>query len=139
VARVPDPEADCCARIAEATGCDRPTARDWLTLLRGLGLVERTPDGYRRTGDGVDDLRDRFRDGVYGARAALAALGDGPVDAATVADAVCQPTWERRRAADPARAWRDHVERLLDWLVLVGAADRVDGTYRRATEGEPEP
>jgi DNA-binding transcriptional ArsR family regulator len=138
VSRVPDPEADCCARIGEAVGVDRRTARDWLTLLRATGLVERTADGYRRTDDAADDLRARVLDGVYGARAALAALDGGRADAATVADAVRQPTWERRRTADPEGAWGAHDERQRDWGGEVGAAERVDGAYRRAAE-EPDP
>lgn len=137
LARVPDPEADCCARVSEAIDVDRRTARDWLTLLRALGLVERTAGEYRRTEAEVDDaaLRERFVAEVYGAREVVAAL-DGPGGArrpaAAVVDAVPQPTWERHRHAEPAAAWTRHVERLLDWLAALGAVERSEEGYRRA-------
>lgn len=134
VGRVPDPEADCCARVGDALGVDRATARDWLTLLRALGLVERTPDGYRRTDDDSGDLRERFRDGVYGASEALAALDEETRSAAAVAERVRQPAWERRRSVDPERAWRERTERLLSWLARLGAAERVDGGWRAGGE-----
>jgi hypothetical protein len=135
VARVPDPEADCCARIAAAVDCDRTTARDWLAVLRALGLVERTADGYRRTGDDPSraTLRDRLLDGVYGAREALAAVDDGARTPAAVAARVPQPTWESHRTPDPEGAWERHAGHLLGWLALVGAVERDgDGAYRPA-------
>lgn len=141
VGRVPDPEADCCARVSEAVGVDRRTAQDWLTLLRALGLAERSAAEYRRTEDGVDGatLRERFLAAVYGAREVLGALHgpDGEArSAAVVVDAVPQPTWERHRHVDPEAAWARHVERLLNWLVAVGAAERDAEGYRRtATAG----
>jgi hypothetical protein len=134
VGRVPDPEDDCCARVGDALGVDRRTARDWLTLLRALGLVERTPGGYRQTGES-GDLFGRFRDGVYGAREALAALDGAPRAAAAVGERVRQPAWERRRSVDPARAWRERTERLLAWLTLLGAAERADGGWRAPEDG----
>ena len=120
---------------------DRQTARDWLTLLRALGLVEREGGEYRRTDDDVDEatLRERFTGEVYGAREVRDAL-DGPDGAfrpaAAVVDVVPQPTWERHRHAEPDAAWARHVERLLDWLVAMGAAERGEGAYRRATESD---
>jgi hypothetical protein len=138
---VPDPEVDCCARVSAAVGSDRRAARDWLTLLRSLGLVARVSGGYHRTDESVDDaaLRERFVAGVYGAREVLAALAgpDGPYrSAGAVVDAVAQPTWERHRHAEPDAAWTRHVGRLLDWLVALGAAERNEDGYRRTTAGE---
>lgn len=137
LSRVPDPEADCCARVGDAVGVDRQTARDWLTLLRALGLVDRTAGEYRRTAEAVDDatLRERFVAEVYGAREVLAALDDSDGahrSASAVVDAVPQPTWERHRHAEPEAAWARYVERLLDWLVALGAATRHEDGYRRA-------
>jgi hypothetical protein len=143
VGRVPDPEADCCARVRAAIDVDRPSARDWLTLLRALGLVARSDGEYRQTTEDVDDatLRERFVNEVYGAREVLGAL-DGPGGEArspsAVVDAVTQPTWERHRHAEPEAAWTRHVERLLDWLVAVGAAERGEAGYRRAAGGDGE-
>lgn len=139
LSRVPDPEADCCARVSEAIDVDRQTARDWLTLLRALGLVERSAGEYRRTAEDVADatLRERFVAEVYGAREVCAALDDpggARRSASAVVDAVPQPTWERHRHAEPEAAWTRHVERLLDWLVALGAATRHEDGYRRATD-----
>lgn len=125
--------------MSEAIGVDRRTARDWLTLLRALGLVERTAGEYRRTEGEVDDatLRERFVAEVYGAREVVAAL-DGPSGArrpvSAVVDTVPQPTWERHRHAEPAAAWTRHVERLLDWLAALGAVEQSEEGYRWATE-----
>ena len=137
VGRVPDSEADCCARVSEAVDVDRRAARDWLTLLRALGLVERSAGEYRRTEDDVDGsiLRRRVLTAVYGAREVFDALPgpDGEArSAAAVVDAVRQPTWEHHRHVDPGAAWARHVERLLDWLAAVGAVEQGSEGYRRA-------
>jgi hypothetical protein len=144
LSHVPDPEADCCARVGEAMAVDRQTARDWLTLLRALGLVERSGGDYRRTEGEAEDatLRERFVSEVYGAREVVDAL-EGPDGAfrraSSVVDAVPQPTWERHRSAEPEAAWTRHVERLLDWLVALGAAERAETGYRlTASDGGGE-
>lgn len=137
--RVPDPEADCCARVSDAVGVDRRTARDWLTLLRALGLVERSGDEYRRTTDEVDEttIRERFVAGVYGAREVRDALDGEPRPASAVVGAVPQPTWERHRHAEPDAAWARHVERLLDWLVALGVTEQNEDGYRYRRGGAP--
>lgn len=137
VGRVPDSEADCCARVSEAINVDRRAARDWLTLLRALGLVKRSAGEYRRTDDDVDraTLRRRVFTAVYGAREVFDALPgpDGEArSAADVVGAVRQPTWEHHRHVDPGAAWARHVERLLNWLTVVGAVEQGAEGYRRA-------
>lgn len=137
VGRVPDSEADCCARVSEAINVDRRAARDWLTLLRALGLVKRSAGEYRRTDDDVDraTLRRRVFTAVYGAREVFDALPgpDGEArSAADVVGAVRQPTWEHHRHVDPGAAWARHVERLLNWLTAVGAVEQGAEGYRRA-------
>ena len=137
VGRVPDSEADCCARVSEAINVERRAARDWLTLLRALGLVKRSAGEYRRTDDDVDraTLRRRVFTAVYGAREVFDALPgpDGEArSAADVVGAVRQPTWEHHRHVDPGAAWARHVERLLNWLTAVGAVEQGAEGYRRA-------
>ena len=137
VGRVPDSEADCCARVSEAINVDRRAARDWLTLLRALGLVKRSAGEYRRTDDDVDraTLRRRVFTAVYGAREVFDALPDPDGEArsaAAVVGAVRQPTWEHHRHVDPGAAWARHVERLLNWLTAVGAVEQGAEGYRRA-------
>ncbi|MFB6159918.1 MAG: hypothetical protein ABEJ61_01940 [Haloferacaceae archaeon] len=137
VSRVPDPEADCCRRIAARLDLPRDEGRAWLALLRALGLVERTANGYRRTDADPSPaaLRRAFRERVYGAADALAALADGPLAADAVADELAVPAWERRRTSDPEAAWRERTRRLLDWLVLLGLAERTPDGYAARDDG----
>ncbi|MFB6282076.1 MAG: hypothetical protein ABEH40_08660 [Haloferacaceae archaeon] len=134
---VPDREADCCARLRDRLDlADRDAARAWLCLLRALGLVERTGSGYRRVRPAPDDeaRRAAFRDRVYGAREALAAVGaEGPLTAAGAAERLRDgmPAWERARTPDPAAAWRERTRRLLGWAALLGLVERADGGYVR--------
>lgn len=143
---VPAAEGECLTRLRRrSTGCgidDRETAREWLTFLRALGLVERRASGYVRTREPVDAdvLRERLLGRVYGARELLAALssadGSLPVDEALDRASVDQPTWERlRHGAEWERTWRARQQRLLEWLVLLGAAERTaDGRLRAPGE-----
>jgi hypothetical protein len=132
---VPDPEADCCARLRERLDLpDRDAARAWLTFLRALELVERTDRGYRRVrpapGDGA--VREAFEERVYGAREALDAVAaDGPLTASEAFDRLRDrvPAWERARSPDWAASWRERTRRLLDWAALLGLVERRDGTY----------
>ncbi|WP_202614482.1 hypothetical protein [Halostella litorea] len=135
---VPGSEDDCCARLQRRTDvATRPDARTWLTFLRALELVEETDDGYARTRRDADptDLADAFRERVFGAREVLSALGDGPVDAAEAFEAVrpAVPQWERHRNPGTWEAdWRERVERLLAWGVLLGLAERTGEGYAAA-------
>jgi len=141
---VPDPRADCCARLqdriepgsrqdAEAQGASSPVsltrqdAETWLTFLRALELVERKQSGYARTRHDLDrdELAAAFRERVVGADAALDAAagrsGDAAVEAAFEAVRESAPEWERRRHDDWEAVWRDRTERLLAWGALFGA------------------
>lgn len=136
---VPGRTDDCCARVRERGGLGtRDEARDWLTFLRGLGLVTETDAGYRRIGSDPDPspeaLRAALLEGVFAARETLAALraADGPLDADAAFDRVRGrvPTWERhRRGSDWERRWRDRTRRLLDWFVRLGIAERTGDGY----------
>ena len=130
---VPGTEDDCCARLVDRLDLpDRDAARTWLTFLRALELAEETPSGYRRTGaePTVADCRAALLDRVFAADAvhdALASEGSITVDAAFEAVRERVPTWERHRDTEWTAVWRERVERLLDWLVLLDAAERIDG------------
>lgn len=137
---VPKPEGDCCARLVERLGLPgRDVAREWLTVLRGLGLVEETTHGFTRVGDADptrSSLADAFLDGVFGARETVDALESAdeplPPDAVFGIVAATVPAWERAR--DPEGwfdRWRDRVSRVLEWLVLLGLATRTDRGYAR--------
>lgn len=134
---VPRAEDECRSAIADRLAIDRPeVARTWLTFLRGLGLVRRSRQGFARTGIEPDSatIAGGLRSGVFPAEELLAAIEAGPrsADAAfgSVADVV--PPWERRRDPNWEERWREHVEHLLEWLVLTGLARRRDGGYARA-------
>ncbi|MFW6382791.1 MAG: hypothetical protein ACOCZD_02000 [Haloferacaceae archaeon] len=129
---VPAGEIECRRRLARRVGIeDRDEALAWLTFMRALGVVDRTDRGYRRIHDEPTPaaLRDRFRRRVYGATEALAALSaaDEPLTASAVAahTADVEPAWERRRSADPTRAWEERTGRLLGWCLPLGLVDRV--------------
>ncbi|WP_254833037.1 hypothetical protein [Haloglomus salinum] len=140
---VPKSEDDCCMRVVN-TGVvgGRDLASEWLTFARALELVAESDRGYHRVRaapDPTDEagratLADRFRERVFGAEELLAALADA--DDGLTADAAFEqfrdriPNWERRRHTDPEQVWRDRVERLLDWAVVLGVA-RWDGERYR--------
>ncbi|EMA41514.1 hypothetical protein [Halococcus hamelinensis] len=133
---VPGSEDDCCARVVEATDVgSREVAREWITFLRALGLVEETGSGYRRLLDAADDaaLARAFRERVFAAGTVLDALEtDGPRDVDGVFEHVrgTVPTWERNRSPGWRSDWRERVRRLLEWAVVFGLAERVDAGYR---------
>lgn len=136
---VPGSEADCCARLMDRTGlAARDAAREWLTFLRALGLVEVGDRGFGRTRSDPDReaLADAFRERVYAAEDVLAALraADEPLHAAAVFERVRDrvPQWERNRHADWEDVWTERVRRILDWAVLFGLAERTDEGYRLA-------
>lgn len=142
---VPKSEDDCCMRVVNAgvVGA-RDDASEWLTFCRALELVAESDRGYHRVRNAPDPtteagraaLAERFRERVFGAEHVLAALADA--EDGLTADAAFErfrdriPNWERRRHTDPERVWRDRVEHLLDWAVVLGLA-RWDGRrYRPA-------
>jgi len=138
---VPGSEDDCCARLMRRL--DFPTrdvARTWLTFLRALELASETSSGFVRetTEPTPEHLRTAFRDRVYGAREVLASLDtDEPRSIETVFDEFEErvPVWETHRAAEDWRdVWRERVERILGWAVLLGLAAERDGGYVRAEE-----
>lgn len=132
---VPGTVEDCCRRVVDRTDvAARDDAREWLTFLRALGMVAETDEGYRRTRDDLatEDLAAAFRDRVFLAREAMAALDpDEPRDADAVYEAVrgAVPRWERDRHDDPDAVWRERVQRLLDWAVAFDLAAERDGGY----------
>lgn len=141
VARVPDPEDDCCARIGDRLDAPRDDAREWLTFLRALGLVRRTDAGFVRTDrdPAPASVRTPFAERVFGAREVLAAL-DGGTSAAAAAEAVfpAVPTWERERREDWRAFYHERTERLLGWAVLLGLArEHNGGFYPGPAYGEP--
>ena len=127
---VPGTEDDCCARLVDRLDLpDRDAARTWLTFLRALELAEETPSGYRRTDvePTVGGCRAALLDRVFAADAVRDALAsEGPLTAGAAFGAVRErvPTWERHRDTEWTAVWRERVERLLDWLVLLDAAER---------------
>ncbi|MBX0294891.1 hypothetical protein [Haloarcula nitratireducens] len=135
---VPDDEADCCRAIQRATDVtDRETAREYLTFLRALDLVDESDRGYHRTRTELDQsaLAVAFRENVFAASELLDALDDcgGPLTETEaferVRDAV--PRWERERHADWERVWRTRLDHLLGWAEAFGLAARTDDGYER--------
>ena len=132
---VPDTEADCCARLVDRLDLpSRDSARTWLTFLRALELATETPSGFRRTDrtPTVERCRQSFLDRVFAAEAVHDALADGPLTVDDAFERVREtvPTWERHTDTEWEDAWRDRVATLLDWLVLLDAAECADGRFR---------
>ena len=75
---------------------------------------------------------------MYGAREVLASLDtDEPRSIETVFDEFEErvPVWETHRAAEDWRdVWRERVERILGWAVLLDLAAERDSGYVRAEE-----
>lgn len=137
---VPGSEADCCARLQGRLDLPgRDIAATWLSFLRAVGLADEGSSGFTRVRADFDDsaLVATFLANVYGAREALDELAgaDRPLDPGTVADRTQEfaTAWERHKHGnDWPAVWRDRTADLLDWLVLLGLAERVDGGYRPA-------
>lgn len=134
---VPGSEADCCARLLDRTGLDdRDAAREWLTFLRSLGLVEPGERGFGRTDRDPDRpaVADAFRERIFAAEDVLAALreADGPLDGPDTFERVrhCVPQWERNRYPDWEDVWTERVRRILEWAVLLDLVERTNGAYR---------
>lgn len=138
---VPGSEDDCCARLQDRLDLpSRDIAARWLDFLRGLGLVAERPTGFTRVRTSPDDdaIAEAFLERVFGAREVMEELASaGPLDAEAVAERTADgaPHWERQKhGADWPTVWRERTSTLLDWLVLLGLADRVDGGYRTADD-----
>lgn len=134
---VPGTVEDCCLRIVDETAAPaRDAAREYLTFLQALELVEETPHGFRRrrVEFGAVDLGDAFERRVFGASELLDAVRDEEsltVDEAFAAVRGRVPDWERDRHTDWEAEWRERTERLLAWSVVFGLATR-DGDRFRA-------
>lgn len=133
---VPADEDTCCARLVARTPIDaRDRAREWLTFLRALELVEETDDGYRRlrTDSDLEKRRLAFRERVYLVEEVLDAIESAhePLSAETVFARVETyiPAWERLRHDDSGRIWRDRVARILEWGVRFDLLERVETGY----------
>ncbi|WP_436926991.1 hypothetical protein [Halosimplex amylolyticum] len=135
---VPGTVEDCCIRLVDETSApSRDAAREFLTFLQALELVEETPRGFRRRRVEVADadLADTFERRVFGASELLDALRiDGPLTADEAFEALREavPRWERDRHTDWVAEWRQRTERLLDWSVVFGLAERENGRYLAA-------
>lgn len=136
---VPEPEESCCERLVDRSDVeDAESARDWLSFLRGLGLAAEGDSGYYRTRDDLADpddpggLSEPLLEGVYGAREVREILAESgePLTAEAVFERFeAVPRWERHRNPDWEAVWRERVERLLGWLVLVELAEREGEAY----------
>lgn len=137
---VPGSEADCCARLQGRLDLPgRDVAATWLVFLQALGLADEGPSGFSRVRKDLDEdaLAEAFLESIYGAREVLDRLTttDDPLDSGAVADRTEElaTAWERHKhGADWQTFWRDRTADLLDWLVLLGLAEHVDGGYRAA-------
>lgn len=131
---VPGSEEDCCSRVTlETAVTSRDCAREVITFLQALGLIEERDGRFRATREEADreTLAARFREQVYLAEECLAALGSGDVTPQTVAESIDgPPAWERARGTDPEGEQVERVERLLGWAAALGLAEREDGRYR---------
>jgi hypothetical protein len=133
---VPDEETSCCARLMRRTDvAAQDAAKEWLTFLRALELVEETEGQYRRLPLEADPerLRGAFRERVYLAEEVLSVLSavEEPIGVEAVFERLEDrvPQWERLRHTDEAGVWRERVRRLLEWAVVLSLAERADGGY----------
>ena len=131
---VPGTVEDCCSRIRDRTDVPaRDDAREWLTFCQALGLAAETDQGYHRVSDVPDEqaIANTYRDHVFGAREVLAAVGDGATTREVFEEIrEIVPQWERARDDDWEATWQDRTERLLEWAVVFGLAERVGTEYR---------
>lgn len=129
---VPNDEESCCARLMrDADVPAQDAAKEWLTFMRGLGLVAVGDRGYHRTRTDPD-LPAAFREGVYGADLLLDIVAEeGPVTEAAAFQTFREsiPEWERSRYDDPGAVWSERVGRLLGWAALFGLVERTDEGY----------
>ena len=133
---VPDGETSCCARLMDRTDvASRDRAKEWLTFLRALELVEETEGRYRRLPHEADPdgLRRAFRERVYLADEVLSTLeaAGGPVGVEAAYERLDDrmPRWEQYRHTDAAEVRRERLRRVLEWAVVLGLAKRAEGGY----------
>ena len=133
---VPGTVEDCCLRIVDDTDApSRDAAREYLTFLQALELVDETDRGFERRRVSVEeaDLADAFERRVFGARESLDALREG--ESLTAEEAFERlrehvPRWERDRHTDWEAEWRERTERLLEWSATFDLAVREGDRYR---------
>lgn len=131
---VPGSEDDCCARLMERAGApDRSTAGEWLEFLCAIGLARETETGFVKTRNDLDTaaLASNFLDGIVLTDDIVTTLDDTPQTAESVYESVADgvPRWERQKRDDWQDVWRDHVERRLDWAVLLDLAEETPDGY----------
>ncbi|WP_226039060.1 hypothetical protein [Natrinema sp. DC36] len=147
---------DCCRLLVDETPLEtRDEAATWLTFLRALELATEEPAGFRRRDPGSsgepdsdipsalerDRLRRAFRERVDGADAVLSALerADGSLTAAEGVAALREArrqSGERGRRSNPTEGTQlERVERLLEWAVLFGLAEKTEGSAEKAEGG----
>jgi hypothetical protein len=133
---VPDEETSCCARVIQRTGVgSQDRAKEWLTFLRALRLVEEDDGKYHRLQRDADpdDLREAFLERVYLAEGVVDLLeaAEDSLDRDAVFDRLTDrlPQWERLRHTDPEAVWHERTYRILEWAVVFGLAERADGGY----------
>lgn len=139
VPRDPEDADDCCARLVNRTGIEsRDTAAAWLTLLRAFELATEEPAGFARIqrDSDLEGLRRAFRDRVYGADELLARLeaADGPLTARAAMTRLSETSSHaerRERSSRLEKRREERIERLLEWAVLLGLAERTENGYRR--------
>ncbi len=141
---VPDSEVSCCARLLQRTDIARQDdAKEWLTFLRALELVEKEAGQYQRRQTPVDaaTLQEPFLDNIYLAAEALAVVeaAETPLPATDVFTRLSDslPTWDQHRYHDPESVWRDRVRRILEWEVILGLLDRTADGYQPSAS-DPE-
>ena len=135
---VPGSEDDCCARLMRRVDFPaRDVSRTWLTFLRALELARETDAGFVRVHrePTPEHLRDAFERRVYGASEVVASLdADEPktVEGVFAEFEERVPVWETHRAAEDWRdVWRERVEHMLEWAVLLDLADEREDGYVR--------
>lgn len=133
---VPGTEDDCCARLMRRREFpSRDVARTWLTFLRALDLAAETDEGFVRTDRDPtpEHLRTSFVDRVFGVRETLTVLREAndPVTATAAFARLREivPHWERHKRRSWEDDWVARVADTLDWLVLVGLAERTADGY----------
>lgn len=138
---VPGTVEDCCIRMVDRTAApSRDAAREYLTFLEALELVEETDRGYRRlrVDVGDADLGEAFERRVFGAAEVLDALtenGESTVEEAFDALREHVPRYERDRHPDWEAEWRERTRRLLAWAETFGLVTREGDVYRPAGAG----
>jgi len=134
---VPATESTCLQRLVDReTAIDsREAANQWLTFLRAIDAIERTPRGYRRqhTELTAAELHTRVLDRIYGARELheVLAAADQPMDIETIVDRGADlPTWEQYHHTDHQQVHRRRQRRLAEWFVLCEVAEKTAPGYR---------